>query len=106
MPQKHSKYIKEWTLQGFAVGVAASILHILFFYVFPDGDAIHAMQSILVIASKPAELVMRYCLPWLDLYGLAVAGPLLVILQWTALGFIIGYWQYRNSIKSGSPPKT
>ena len=88
-----SRIILAETANGFGFGVLMTTLNYLFSYILPDCEAIRAMDKVLVIASIPAELIIRYCLPP-HIYVGVVAYILLVIIQWAALGFIIGCWKH------------
>lgn len=92
-----SRIILVETAKGFGFGVLMTILNWTVFYTLPDGDVAHALQTVLVFASKPAILLTDFITQDGNIIVCFVMSILMVILQWTTLGFIIGLWGYRKA---------
>ena len=91
-----SKILIVEAAKGLGFGILMTILNWIVFYALPDGDVAHALQAVLVFASKPATLVTDFITQDGNIIVYFVLSILMVILQWTTLGIIIGYWQCRR----------
>ena len=99
MPTDKSRILLVETAKGFGFGILMTILNWIVFYTLPDGDVAHALQTVLLYASKPAFLLTDFITQDGNIIVYFVLSILMGILQWTTLGFIIGYWQYRKTDK-------
>ena len=99
MNQENSVNVKLWVAGGFVLGVLMAIMDWLFFYTLPDSPRVHSMQGFLIIVGMPAQLLTVLCVQGSNIYALTVVSYLMDIVQWTALGLIIGYWRHRKAEK-------
>ena len=90
MARRNRHIIKKWTGIGFLFGIAMNFLNWNVFYRDADGPVIHILQSVLGAIAKPSEWAVDYCVPIPHIYLLVVGDILMLIVQWTVIGTIIG----------------
>ena len=103
MTQADSKTIKVWMAWGFAFGSLMAILNWLCFYRLPECPATYAIQTILIIVDYPAQLATLLIVLNRNIYVLSAMIYAMVILQWTACGFLIGYFRILKRNKLATP---
>ena len=99
MKQDNSVNLKLWVAGGFGFGVLIALMNWLLFYTLPDSPIVHAVQGVLIVVGMPAQLLTILCVQDGNIYAFTVVSYLMEIIQWTALGLIIGYWRYRKAEK-------
>jgi hypothetical protein len=83
-----------YMLIGLAGGILNVVLLIAVSYVVPDGVLASRCASVLYVLNYPADLLTRILMPNIILGSLV--GFLLVLAQWTLLGYVIGIIRSRK----------
>ena len=105
MTTDNYKILSAWVAKGFLFGIFMAILESLLAYCAPDIAAIRAVQIVISILHAPTMLGILPCMLCPHIYLIIVVRIVMIILQWTGIGFIIGYRQYRKIIRT-PPPNT
>ena len=94
------------TAKGFGFGVFLAILQWQLAYNTQDVSSLGPILTIITILEIPALICTLPFMLSANIYVIAVMQVVMGVLQWSALGFYIGWRKYRKSTNNIPPPNT